>query len=76
MNKDEKLSECPYYKYHCNTGKSLSIGCEGGKLKFPEEQARTEWAINHCNTGKDCPIHKMLEEYYYERKYKGFGNTP
>lgn len=62
---------CPYYQRDKGAGR---VYCECAAFKFPDLVARNEFVEMFCasSTGyKSCPLHGIMERYYYERKYKG-----
>ncbi len=57
---------CPFYKRK----KFLSLFCEGGEFKFPDNKAQKEFKSDFCTNIKNwhnCSVACMLENYY-ERK--------
>jgi hypothetical protein len=50
-----------------------TISCECARFKFPDKIARREIIYAFCahpTAFKDCVFKKVLDEYYYERKFK------
>lgn len=61
------MFECPYFSKMRNG----ALNCEGGKINFPDRKASHKFITKWCcdlNEHKNCPIYKMMDEYYM-RKY-------
>ena len=58
------MMECPFFKDE----RHLKLSCEGGKLKFPDMDARSEYVLDYCSHSynwKKCSIAHCLENYYF-----------
>lgn len=60
------IMQCPFFKKN----EQLRLQCEGGMVKFPDKEARTEYLTDYCANSinwNKCTICRNLENYY-ERK--------
>ena len=63
------IMQCPFYK----KDESLKLHCEGGVLKFPDADARSEYVLGYCANNycwRKCPIAHCLENYYFRKEEK------
>ena len=63
------MMQCPFYKRDTY----LKLSCEGGTLKFPDADARSEYVLGYCANSynwRKCPIAHMLENYYFRKEEK------
>ena len=61
-----KVLNCPFYK----SDEKLKLTCEGGVLKFPDADARSEYIISYCSNAcgwRKCSIAHCLENYYFRK---------
>ena len=59
--------ECPFYKKEI----CLKLYCEGGTIKFPDKDARSEFVLAYCTNSynwRKCPIAHCLENYYFRKE--------
>ena len=59
--------ECPFFEKE----RKLKLTCEGGVLKFPDADARSEFLLGYCSHAhawRKCPIAHCLENYYYRKE--------
>lgn len=59
--------ECPFYK----RDSYLKLYCEGGTIKFPDKDARSEFVLKYCSDScnwRKCPIAHFLENYYFRKE--------
>ena len=57
---------CPFFTWDEKT----TIHCEGGKIRFPDAQAKREYAKAYCardGTWQECSVAAALM-HYYDRK--------
>ncbi len=60
------ITECPFFKKE----KGVKLSCEGGVLKFPDMDAKSEFVISYCSHNynwRKCPIAHCLENYYFRK---------
>ena len=58
--------ECPFYK----RAKDLILYCEGGTLRFPDKDAKSELVIGYCShpfNWRKCTIAHCLENYHFRK---------
>lgn len=62
-----KRWQCPFFRWD----ERLVVGCEGGKLRFPDKAAALAYMEQHCATQgwKQCSVAIALLAYY-EREEK------
>lgn len=61
------MMQCPFYK----RDSYLKLHCEGGSLKFPDADARSEFVLGYCANNyswRKCPIAHCLENYYFRKE--------
>lgn len=61
--------ECPFFKDE----RKLKLTCEGGVLKFPDADARSEFVLEYCANNyswRKCSIAHCLENYYFREEKK------
>lgn len=60
---------CPYLQ---SLKERNTVSCECAKFKFPDKIARRKIVYAYCAHPTDfenCVFKRVLDEYYYERKY-------
>ena len=60
---------CPYFQRERNG----DVICECAKFRFPDRIANDEYTRAYCGSPqnyKECVLYKIMERYYWERKYK------
>lgn len=59
-----KAWTCPFFKWD----DTKIVGCEGGKLRFPDKESAVAYMDKHCahaeNGWKECSVAASLLAYY------------
>jgi hypothetical protein len=69
------LYQCPYWKW----AEKLNLYCQGGKITFPDRQARLDFLHSYCASPAGwnaCPLAQGLTQAYERSVTREKGKQP
>lgn len=61
---------CPFYRWE----EKLSVHCDGGCLRFPDQETRNDYLKQYCSANPSwaqCSIAASMQDYYERMEHHG-----